>query len=170
MLLNPYGADPVNLAADLVNDPPESPAELEARCDAAGLNVDRPVTGRDLEGARGLLADWVAVVDSADEDARAGLLNDLLERWSGHPRLIRHDDQGWHLHYRDDDVTFAGMLGTLISVGTALHLSGRGMDRLGRCAAGDCDRVFADTSRNGRQKYCSTRCNNRAAVRRHRAR
>ncbi|AXE38479.1 CGNR zinc finger domain-containing protein [Acidipropionibacterium virtanenii] len=170
MLLNPYGAGPVNLAADLANDPPHSPVELEERCTAAGLNVDRPVSSGDVEGVRGLLAEWVAVVDSPDEPTRARLLNDLLDRWSSHPRLVRHDDQGWHLHYRDDDVVFAGMLGTLVSVGTALHLTGRGMDRLGRCAAIDCDRIFADTSRNGRQRYCSTRCNNRSAVRRHRAR
>nr|BFE82193.1 hypothetical protein GCM10020093_047940 [Planobispora longispora] len=61
------------------------------------------------------------------------------------------------------------MLSALISVGTALHLVGRGMHRLRRCAAGECATIFADTSRTGRQRYCSQRCANRDAVRRHRA-
>ncbi|GGS19861.1 hypothetical protein GCM10010252_69130 [Streptomyces aureoverticillatus] len=55
-------------------------------------------------------------------------------------------------------------------MGTALHLTGRGMHRLGRCAVAECDTVFADTSRTGRQRYCSQRCATRDAVRRHRAR
>lgn len=169
MILNPYGADPVNLAADLANDPPTSATELRRRCVDAGLDVDRPVTDEDLAGVRSLLLAWTQVIDSPDERTRAAVLNDLLASWSAHPRLVAHDDQGWHLHYRDDDVSFAGMVGTLVSVGTALHLTGRGMNRLGRCAAADCDRIFADTSRNGRQRYCSPRCTNRAAVRRHRS-
>ena len=57
----------------------------------------------------------------------------------------------------------------LISVGTALHLVGRGMHRLGRCALADCHQPFADVTRNGRQRYCSHPCANRDAVRRHRA-
>ncbi|WP_311256759.1 CGNR zinc finger domain-containing protein [Microbacterium sp. ARD32] len=44
------------------------------------------------------------------------------------------------------------------------------MHRLGRCAASPCENVYADVTRNGRQRYCSVRCANRDAVRRHRAR
>ena len=62
------------------------------------------------------------------------------------------------------------LLTAMFSVGTALHLTSRGIDRLARCAADDCERVFADVTRNGRKTYCSTRCTNRCAVRRHRAR
>ncbi len=80
-----------------------------------------------------------------------------------------HDGR-WHVHYRADDVSFARLLTAMFSVGTALHLTERGIDRLARCAADDCRQVFADTTRNGRKAYCSPRCNNRSAVRRHRAR
>ncbi|MDF5755127.1 CGNR zinc finger domain-containing protein [Spongiactinospora sp. TRM90649] len=38
-----------------------------------------------------------------------------------------------------------------------------------RAAAG-CETIFADTSRNARQRHCSQPCANRDAVRRHRAR
>jgi predicted RNA-binding Zn ribbon-like protein len=49
------------------------------------------------------------------------------------------------------------------------------MHRLRRCAAGQdagdpCSAVVVDVTRNGRQRYCSVRCANRAAVRRHRLR
>ncbi len=52
----------------------------------------------------------------------------------------------------------------------SLHLTERGMHRLARCAAEPCRSVFADVTRNGRQRYCSVRCANRDAVRRYRAR
>ncbi|WP_222440972.1 CGNR zinc finger domain-containing protein [Streptomyces sp. BK340] len=40
--------------------------------------------------------------------------------------------------------------------------------RLGVCALDSCRTAFADTSRNGRRAYCSARCANTDAVRRHR--
>jgi len=44
------------------------------------------------------------------------------------------------------------------------------MDRLGRCAREGCEMIYVDVSRGGRQRYCSPRCANRDAVRRHRVR
>ncbi|WP_227531284.1 CGNR zinc finger domain-containing protein [Microbacterium tenebrionis] len=41
---------------------------------------------------------------------------------------------------------------------------------MGRCQAPPCTNVVADVTRNGRQRFCSVRCANRVAVRRHRAR
>ncbi len=168
MQLNPYGQDAVLLAVDLANHAPSSPGELETRCVAAGLVVERPAVPRDLDQAREYLARWVEVVDTAEPAKRAALLNALLASSAAHPRLTEHTGTGWHIHYRDDDMALVGILRSLISVGTALHLTGRGMRRLGRCAAGGCDRVFADVSRTGRQRYCTPGCANRDAVRRHR--
>ncbi|WP_285690811.1 CGNR zinc finger domain-containing protein [Actinoplanes sp. NBRC 103695] len=45
-----------------------------------------------------------------------------------------------------------------------------GGERLGLCAHRPCRRVFADTTRGGRQSCCSPRCANTEAVRRHRNR
>lgn len=89
---------------------------------------------------------------------------------AAYPRLTDHDGEGWHLHYRDVGRSMPDALAAVISVGTALHLATRGMHRLARCAATPCARVVVDVTRNGRQRYCSTRCANRAAVRRHRSR
>lgn len=84
-----------------------------------------------------------------------------------HPVGLSGD--GWHLHYRDDAQPIGALLAALIAVGTALHLVGRGMHRLGRCAVAERATVFADPTRTGRRRYCSQRCANRDAVRRHRA-
>lgn len=170
MRINPYGEQPVRLALDLVERPPTTAEELTDRCRQAGVAVPHPATATDLAGTLELLEEWLTVVDAPDEQVRAARLNDLLSTGSAHPRLSDHAGDGWHLHYREDDVPPAAVVRTLVVVGTAMHLSGRGMDRLGRCAAPGCDRAYADLSRTGRQRYCSSRCGNRDAVRRHRSR
>lgn len=169
MHLNPYGQDAVLLAVDLANAPPADAAELEDRCAAAGLVVDRSPTAADLTAAHDLMAAWTAVVDAHDARMRADLLNALLAGATAHPRLTDHAG-GWHLHFRADGLPLGAVLRALVATGTALHLTSRGMDRLGRCALPDCERVYADVSRGGRQRYCSPPCANRDAVRRHRTR
>jgi hypothetical protein len=170
MHLNPYGEDAVNLAAELANRRPADAAELADRCRAAGLVLDGPVTPQDLARAEEALDAWEKVVDAADEHERAELLNVMLATAAAYPRMTNHAGSGWHVHYRDDHQPLGTLLLSLISVGTALHLAGRGMHRLRRCAVAECTTIFADTSRTGRQRYCSQRCANRDAVRRHRAR
>ncbi len=88
----------------------------------------------------------------------------MLAKYTEHPRLTNHAGDGWHMHYRPDDVPVGRLVATLISTGTALHLAGRGISRLGRCATDGCDNVYADLSRSGRQRYCSPACANRDAV------
>lgn len=169
MHLNPYGEDAVNLAADLANRRPASADELADRCRAAGLMLAHPVTPQDLDRTHTVLEAWEKVVDATDERERAELVNRMLAAAAAYPRLTEHAGDGWHLHYRDDRQPLGSVLFSLISVGTALHLAGRGMHRLRRCAVTECTTIFADTSRTGRQRYCSHRCANRDAVRRHRA-
>lgn len=170
MHINPYGRDPVLLAADLVNDPPGSPDALRDTCVRAGLVVEGEVGPAELDDVRRFLDGWVEVVDAAEPAERAALLNRMLAASAAYPRLTDHVGTGWHIHYRDDGLGLPGVLRALVGVGTALHLSSRGMHRLGRCAADGCRRVFADVSRTGRQRYCTPACANRDAVRRHRSR
>ncbi|MEO9325189.1 CGNR zinc finger domain-containing protein [Nocardioides sp. C4-1] len=158
------------MAVNLATDWPATAAALERRLDDAGLVVMGRVTSHDHESVRAFLDDWVDVVDETDPAARAARVNALLAASSSHPRITDHAGSGWHLHYRADDLTMGQVVAALVSVGTALHLTGRGMHRLGRCAVDGCDRVYADFSRTGRQRYCGRACANRDAVRRHRAR
>lgn len=175
MQLNPYGEYAVLLAASLANDWPADRAGIDARTREFGMTMAFPEAPDDHAGTRRVIDQWLAVVDAQDPDERARLLNVLMKRATAYPRLVDHDNEGWHLHYRDEDQTMPHVLRAVISVGTALHLTTRGMHRLGRCAAGDapgdpCTNVVVDVTRNGRQRYCSVRCANRDAVRRHRAR
>ncbi|MPY63629.1 CGNR zinc finger domain-containing protein [Streptomyces spongiae] len=170
MNLNPYGEDAVKLATDLANRRPADAEELADRCRAAGLVLELPVTPRDFDHALEALEAWETVVDATDEHERAALINRMLAAATAYPRMTNHAGTGWHLHYRDERLPLGSQLLSLISVGTALHLAGRGMHRLRRCAVTECTTIFADTSRTGRQRYCSPRCANRDAVRRHRAR
>lgn len=154
----------------MFNSPPMTPAELGERCAGGGLVVDTVPSDADLVDTAAFLAEWATVVDAETDVERADILNGLLARASAYPRLTNHAGDGWHMHYRDPNIPLGSVLRALVSVGTALHLTGRGMNRLGRCAAEDCVLVFADVSRTGRQRYCGTVCSNRDAVRRHRAR
>jgi predicted RNA-binding Zn ribbon-like protein len=171
MHLNPYGEYAVLLAASLANDWPEDRSGIEDRTRDFGMTMDFTPAADDHARTRAVIEDWLTVVDAADPQQRAELLNAQMATAAAYPRLTDHDGEGWHLHYRDERQTLPEVLRAVISVGTALHLTTRGMHRLRRCAAGDpCTAVVVDVTRNGRQQYCSVRCANRAAVRRHRAR
>ncbi|MFE6686317.1 CGNR zinc finger domain-containing protein [Streptomyces sp. NPDC057743] len=170
MQQNPYGEDPVRLMVQLATTPPRTPEELAERCLAAGMAIDRPVSEGDLAEVLEFIPRWLAVADAGTDAQRATLLNALLASASAHPRVTDHADGGWHIHYRDDGLGLGAVVRAVVSVGTALHLTGRGMDRLGRCALAECGRVYADFTRGGRQRYCCHACANRDAVRRHRAR
>lgn len=176
MHLNPYGEYAVLLAASLANEWPANRAGIVARTREFGMTVDFPDHSDDVERTRRVIDDWLNVVDATDPHDRAHILNSQMADAAAYPRLTDHNDEGWHLHYRDADATaLPHVLLAVISVGTALHLTTRGMGRLGRCAAGTtpgdpCRHVVVDVTRNGRQQYCSVRCANRAAVRRHRER
>lgn len=170
MHLNPYGEYAVLLAASLANDWPGNRDGIEDRTRDFGMTMEFPASSGDHAGTRLVIDDWLRVVDAAPGVVRAELLNAQMADAAAYPRLTDHDGEGWHLHYRDDVNTLPSVLRAVISVGTALHLTTRGMTRLGRCEAAPCTNVVVDVTRNGRQRFCSVRCANRAAVRRHRAR
>ncbi|CAM3736111.1 CGNR zinc finger domain-containing protein [Occultella aeris] len=170
MHLNPYGEYAVLLAASLANEWPADRRGIEATTREFGMTMAFPEAPDDHDGVRGVIDDWLRVVDAPDPDRRAELLNREMAAAAAYPRLTDHDDEGWHLHYRDDPQSLPSVLRAVISVGTSLHLVTRGMHRLGRCASEPCTAVVVDVTRNGRQRYCSVRCANRAAVRRHRER
>lgn len=170
MHLNPYGEYAVLLAASLANEWPADRAAIEERTLSMGMTMVFPPESDDHERVREVIDDWLEIVDEDGPAERARILNDQMAEAAAYPRLTNHDGEGWHLHYRDDVASLPFVLRAIITVGTSLHLVTRGMDRLGRCEASPCTNVVVDITRNGRQRFCSVRCANRAAVRRHRAR
>lgn len=169
MRVNPYGEEPVRLAVELVNNPPSSLEELLQRCSAVGILVPEGTNDDEMPKLDAVMTRWLRVVDSPPGTARAGVLNELLAASTTHPMLTDHAGTEWHLHYRPEHASLTDVLASMIYVGTALLLTGRGMHRLGRCEVQECTRVFVDISRPGTQRHCSVRCANRNAVRRHRA-
>ncbi|MGV2953220.1 CGNR zinc finger domain-containing protein [Glutamicibacter sp. AGC46] len=170
MQLNPYGEYAVLLAASLANDWPSDRDGIEQRTRQRGMTMPFPQLASDYAQTRAVVDDWLDIVDAPSDPERALLLNLQAARASAYPRLVDHDGEGWHLHYRDDGQSMPQVLRSVFCVGTALHLTTRGMHRLRRCEAAPCGHVVVDVTRNGRQRFCSVRCANRAAVRRHRER
>jgi len=171
MHLNPYGEYAVLLAASLANDWPDDRSGIEQRTRDFGMTMAFDSRPDDHERTRKVVDAWLDVVDAHDDAARAAALNAQMAAAAAYPQLTDHDAEGWHLHYRDERLRpLPDVLEAVFSVGTALHLTERGMHRLGRCAASPCENVIVDVTRNGRQRYCCVRCANRDAVRRHRAR
>jgi predicted RNA-binding Zn ribbon-like protein len=165
---NHYGRASVLLGVNLINQPPISAKDLGRRCADAGVFLQRAPTAADRAAVGEFLQRWVRIADTVDHHRRGDVLNALLAEYAAAPQLTNHGGSGWHLHFRDDELPTVRKIAALITVGTALHLTGLGMDRLGRCAAEGCSQIYADISRNGRQRFCSPACANRAAVRRHR--
>ncbi|MCF2527239.1 CGNR zinc finger domain-containing protein [Yinghuangia soli] len=120
-----------------------------------------------------LLAAWAAelrgVFEAADLEEAVDRGNALLAQITVNPRLVDHG-YGLHVHYAPSGVPFVDRARINSAMGIANLLAEYGIDRSGVCAADACERVYADTSRNGRRRYCSEACANRANVAAHRAR
>lgn len=169
MRVNPY-IEPLLLnAVELVNEPPRTPGELQSRWNAYGMPVQKRAGVSDLELVERYLEHWRLAIDATTEYERVGELNEMLDLYTAAPSITDHDGSGWHLHFRDPDCGFGETLAGSTSAAAAQFLTARGMRRLGRCALLGCGRAFVDMSRPGTQKYCCNACNNRDAVRRHRA-
>ena len=105
-----------------------------------------------------------------DAQAAASEVNALLLDTRARPQLDYFDGEGWHLHFHgaDDGVVNGWSAG--FASGLALAIGSDLAGRLGVCVAPACDRVFVDTSRNGRRRFCSPQCLSRVKAAAHRAR
>ena len=94
----------------------------------------------------------------------AELVNDLLAQAEALPRLVDHDDWGWHLHATDDDAPLATrmVVESAMAMIDVVRLDELG--RLSRCEAEDCEDVLVDLTRNRSRRFCSTTCGNRVAA------
>ena len=168
MHFNPDGGAAAELAAALVNaDPDSGPAELTALLREQDY---RPVGALDERQAREL-TDWaarLAPVFDRDRD-RVALVNDLLAQAAAKPYISTHDGRAPHLHFASEHLPTLPRLRAFTAAGLA-HVVCEDPGRLGRCARPGCHTVYVDTSRNGRRRYCTTRCANRVHVAGHRTR
>lgn len=168
MHFNPYGGTAAQLAAALVNAAPDSTADDLV----AVLREQRykPVGALGEAEARRLSA-WARRLEPvfAGTVDRVAHLNALLAETAARPYISVHDDRPPHLHFAPETASTLVRVRAFTAAGLA-HVVCEEPDRLGRCGREGCGVVYVDTSRNGRRRYCTTRCANRLQVARHRER
>ncbi|GAA3543309.1 hypothetical protein AFL01nite_10910 [Aeromicrobium flavum] len=174
MVFTPDVSDALGAAAELANsagerDTLEALDDLTEFFDRWAFTGARPRTRADLEAVRAIRPRLRELLTAERGDA-VGLVNAVLAEQQAVPRLVRHDRLDWHVHAIADDRP----LHERVLVETAMAMidviRADEMDRLGTCAASDCDDVVVDFSRNRSRKFCSTTCGNREAQAAHRAR
>jgi predicted RNA-binding Zn ribbon-like protein len=103
-------------------------------------------------------------------DQAAEQVNGLLAATGARPRLDKHDDEPWHLHFHggSESLTTGWMAGC--ATGLAVVLGSDLAGRLGVCTAERCDRAYVDISKNGTRRFCSTACQSRVKAAAFRAR
>ncbi|WP_341924658.1 CGNR zinc finger domain-containing protein [Nocardioides psychrotolerans] len=177
----------VEVAARLVNElTPGSRGghDLEAptgdervRATAAALGGDGRRTPDVLPREAETLARHATDLRDAFEAAHGGhleraaaVVNALLLATGARPQLDPLPGGGWHVHFHGTDDTLATGWAAGCATGLALALGSDLAGRLGVCEAERCDRVYVDTSKNGRRRFCSTTCQSRVKAAAHRAR
>ncbi len=154
--------------------PAADDAELHARMDGVvstlfGVHA-QPEDAPGLARAAAQLRQVFDAVTADDMDSAAAQINSMITEYGARPTLIRHGTQPWHLHFHAPDAALVPGIAAACAVGLAYVLGSEHADRIGLCSAGNCDRAYLDTSRNGTKRFCSTACQNRAKTAAFRAR
>lgn len=108
--------------------------------------------------------------EEGDDEDFVALVNDLLADARALPRLVRHDDFGWHVHATPDDAPIARRMQVEAAMALVDVVRAGERSRLRVCAAQDCDDVLVDLSRNRSRRFCESGCGNRLAAAAYRAR
>lgn len=160
-------ADLVNL---LVTDADRGPGEADVRALLRHHDLDLPVANGTLDDFGDLASDLHEIFLATDLDDAIAVLNRLLADTPMAPRISTHGDRGPHLHVEPAAASTVVRLRANCLMGLAAVLCDGGRLRVGTCDAHDCDRVFVDTSRNARRRFCTSTCSTRHHVAAHRAR
>ncbi|MEU0584528.1 CGNR zinc finger domain-containing protein [Streptomyces sp. NPDC006132] len=129
---------------------------------------DPLVTGSTGEGIRAWTRRLRPVFEAPSEAERCASINTLLADGARSVYLTTHDGLRPHLHFTPEGQDLHSRVKAVTAGGLALFTLEAEGGRLGVCALDSCRTAFVDTSRNGRRAYCSARCANTDAVRRHR--
>jgi predicted RNA-binding Zn ribbon-like protein len=168
----------VDVASRLVNEltpgmhgghevsPPRGAARVAAVAVALGGNGRRTphVTARQAAALAEHAAQMRPVfeaTDTGDLTEAARVLNKLLDATGARPRLDPLATGGYHVHFHGSTDGLATGWAAGCATGLALAIGTDLAGRLGVCEAERCDRVYVDTSKNARRRFCSTTCQNR---------
>ena len=100
-------------------------------------------------------------IERGDLAEAARVLNVMLKRTGARPQLDPLAEGGWHVHFHGTTDGLATGWAAGCATGLALAIGSDLAGRLGVCEAERCDRVYVDTSKNARRRFCSTTCQNR---------
>lgn len=166
------------LVIDLVNTWDPYLADPERLPDTEALDrflaehgLDEGASGRALERCRTLRKRLLDILTAPGSSELVSRLNSFIADVGGRAAVARRADGRWVLAFEQQsprrlDEQLAGLAaGELVELVVEL-----GPERLRGCQAAPCAEVFVDTSRNGRRRYCSSRCANRVNAARHRRR
>jgi predicted RNA-binding Zn ribbon-like protein len=154
---------------------PTGAAKVQAVAEALGADGrPRPVVRpSDADHLAAVAARMRTVFEAAHDgrtDEAAVEVNALLADTDARPQLDRTGKPGWNLHFHGPDDSLANGWAAGCAAGLAIALGSDLAGRLGVCAAPLCDRVFVDTSKNSRRRFCSPQCQSRVKAAAHRAR
>ena len=169
MQFNPYGGTAAQLAAALVNAGSTDPATVNAILTGYDYRPAYDVDPDDLRQLAGWLDRLRGVFTEPDLTSRVRLVNDLLATAASPPYISQHDGRAPHFHYAVHDAPLVHRIKAYTAGGLA-HALCDDPRRIGCCHRPGCGTVFIDTSRNGRRRFCTTRCANHTHVADHRER
>jgi len=157
---------------DLLDDPPDRLADLdwlrEVLAAVGRADIGGALTAEDIGGLRELRESLRAVFQARSPAEAASLLNPMLVRASAIPQLVASDGR-LRLQVAPQAQGLVA-LSARLPAALAEHIAGRGLGRLGTCAALPCQCAFIDRTRAQTRRFCCTACNDRAAAQLYRRR
>lgn len=171
-----YMAETLQLVPDLVNagdvdgtDELSSAEGLAAFLSRHEIQPPAAIRESDLVAVRELRAKVRGIFAASSVEHAAAVVNSLIADSGTSPHLTDHDGR-WHIHYTSMNAPIADRLAAIIGMCLASILTETGIERLGVCAADDCEDVFIDTSKNRSRRFCGDTCSTRTNVAAYRAR
>ena len=158
----------VNTARGGVDELPDI-AALDAFVEHWGWSGSRTHDQAELDAVRALRPKLAELWDMTEDDA-VRLVNTLLRDANALPQLVRHDGWEYHIHATSPDVPLADRMAVDAAMAFADLIRFGELGRLRHCAAGDCDDVLVDLSKNRLRRFCSLTCANRVNVAAYRSR
>jgi predicted RNA-binding Zn ribbon-like protein len=169
----------LSILVELLNTAPEAcgseqlpdTAALDAFVVKQEISEIDSLTAADLAAVQLLRGRLREVFSAESTEQAAELVNAVVAAAGTTPRLTNHDHHGWHIHYFAPHAAIGDHLAAELGMALAFIVMAGELERLRRCEAPDCERVFVDLSRNRSRRYCDSRtCGNRLHVAAYRAR
>jgi predicted RNA-binding Zn ribbon-like protein len=112
------------------------------------------------------------IVKAPDDRQRFAMLNELFYSASAIPQIVTHtEDPRPHFHYTLEDASYVDHLKGVTAYALSRVIIIGEWQRLRTCSGTACNRLFFDTTRNGKRLYCDSRtCGNRIHAARYRTR